>query len=50
MNFSSQRNLGKFTANLKETQLCYLQIPICNVVITIIEKTEKFMDFSERST
>ena len=38
MNFSSRRNLGKFTANLKETQMCYLQIPICNVVITITEK------------
>ena len=38
MNFSSQTNLGKFTANLNKTQLCYLQNPICTVVTTIIEK------------
>ena len=38
MNFSSQRNLGKFTAKLNKTQLRYLQNPICTVVITIIEK------------
>jgi hypothetical protein len=33
LNFSSQRNIGKLTANLQTVQLCYLQIPIRNVVI-----------------
>jgi hypothetical protein len=41
LNFSSRRNLGKLSANLQTIQLCYLQIPNCNVEHFVVQKEVK---------